>query len=233
MNTTLVLVRHGQSVWNKKNIFTGWTDVGLSATGKKEALAAGQAIKKAELHFDQAYTSVLSRAIKTLWLILEESKQMYVPVINAWQLNERHYGGLTGLNKTEVLKKNGAEQFQLWRRSFDAKPPRITKIIHQDLIKDPRYIALKASELPFTESLKDTCARAWPYWQKHIEPRVKKGEKIIISAHGNSLRGLIKHLEHISDKDIVGLEIPTGVPIVYHLTTKFGKLKIIEKKLLS
>ena len=191
MTTKLVLIRHGQSLWNQKNIFTGWTDIKLSTTGIKEAKAAGQKLKKAKINFDLAFTSVLSRAIQTLWFATEEMDTLYLPTTKAWQLNERHYGGLQGLNKAQMTKKVGEEQVKIWRRSYDIRPPKISKEQYAELARDPRYAGLKKSQIPYHESLKDTCARVWPYYQTAIEPELKKGKNIIIAAHGNSLRGLI------------------------------------------
>lgn len=229
MNTKLVLLRHGQSLWNKKNIFTGWVDVRLSSIGTQEAIEAGRKLKRANIKFTRAYTSVLSRAIQTLWLVLDELDQMYLPVINDWKLNERHYGGLTGLNKKQMMKQVGTDQVQIWRRSYDIRPPKSSLELYNQLSADPRYANLKKSQIPWHESLKDTCERAWPYYQREIEPCIKQGQTVIISAHGNSLRGLVKHLDNISDKDIPQLEIPTGQPLIYEFTKAKGRLKVAKK----
>lgn len=213
----LVLIRHGESSWNKENRFTGWTDVPLSEKGLKEAVDAGQLLKKEGYTFEIAYTSVLTRAIKTLWVVLEEMGLMYLPIINSWRLNERHYGGLQGLNKAETTEKHGEAQVKIWRRSYDVPPPALTKDDPRYPGKDPRYADLKPSDLPLTESLKDTVARFLPYWHETIDPMVKSGKKVLIAAHGNSLRALVKYLDNISDQEIVDLNIPTGIPLVYEL----------------
>lgn len=213
----LVLLRHGESIWNKENRFTGWTDVDLSPRGIKEARTAGKILKEKKFTFDLAFTSYLKRAIKTLWLVQEEMDFYWLPVKNSWRLNERHYGALQGLNKAETAKKFGDEQVLLWRRSYDIKPPALKKSDKRYPGKDPRYKNLKNSELPTTECLKDTVKRFIPYWKKEIVPEIKKGKKIIIVAHGNSLRALVKYLDHISDKKIIELNIPTGIPLVYEL----------------
>jgi 2,3-bisphosphoglycerate-dependent phosphoglycerate mutase len=213
----LVLLRHGESVWNEENRFTGWTDVDLSARGLEEARAAGQLLKKEGFVFDRAFTSVLKRAIRTLWLTLDEMDLMWIPVTNSWRLNERHYGALQGLNKAETAAKFGDEQVLIWRRSYDAPPPALEKNDERFPGRDPRYRALGESELPLTECLKDTVARFLPYWRDTIAPCVARGEKVIIAAHGNSLRALVKYFDDVSDQDIVGLNIPTGIPLVYEL----------------
>jgi 2,3-bisphosphoglycerate-dependent phosphoglycerate mutase len=213
----IVLLRHGESTWNKENRFTGWVDVGLSEKGMKEAAEAGRTLKKEGYVFDVAYTSVLKRAIKTLWLALEEMDLMYLPVINNWRLNERHYGALQGLNKAEMAEKHGMEQVQVWRRSYDVPPPALKKDDPMFPGKDPRYANLKPEELPLTECLKDTVARFLPYWHKTIAPVVKEGKRVLIAAHGNSLRALVKYLDNIPDDVIPGLNIPTGIPLVYEL----------------
>ncbi len=213
----IVLLRHGESTWNKENRFTGWVDVGLSEKGMKEAAEAGRTLKKEGYAFDVAYTSVLKRAIKTLWLALEEMDLMYLPVINSWRLNERHYGALQGLNKAEMAEKHGMEQVQVWRRSYDVPPPALKKDDPMFPGKDPRYADLKPEELPLTECLKDTVARFLPYWHKTIAPVVKEGKRVLIAAHGNSLRALVKYLDNIPDDVIPGLNIPTGIPLVYEL----------------
>ena len=213
----LVLLRHGESEWNKENRFTGWVDVGLSKKGEKEAIEAGRILKKEGYVFDIAYTSVLKRAIKTLWLALEEMDLMWIPVYNNWRLNERHYGALQGLNKAEMAERHGVEQVKIWRRSYDVQPPALTADDPFYPGRDLRYANMKPEEVPLTECLKDTVERFLPYWHETIAPTVKAGKRVIISAHGNSLRALIKYLDNVSDKDIVGLNIPTGIPLVYEL----------------
>ena len=213
----IVLLRHGESTWNKENRFTGWVDVGLSEKGMKEAAEAGRTLKKEGYVFDVAYTSVLKRAIKTLWLALEEMDLMYLPVINNWRLNERHYGALQGLNKAEMAEKHGMEKVQIWRRSYDVPPPALKRNDPMFPGKDPRYADLKPEELPLTECLKDTVARFLPYWHKTIGPVVREGKRVLIAAHGNSLRALVKYLDNIPDDVIPGLNIPTGIPLVYEL----------------
>lgn len=213
----LVLLRHGESVWNKENRFTGWTDVGLSDKGVQEGIEAGRVLLKEGYVFDVAYTSVLKRAIKTLWLVLEEMDLMWIPVYRSWRLNERHYGALQGLNKAETAERHGMEQTQLWRRSYDVRPPALTPDDPRHPGRDPRYAKLRPDELPLTECLKDTVARFLPYWHDTIAPAVAAGERVLIAAHGNSLRALVKHLDAIPDDQIVGLNIPTGIPLVYEL----------------
>jgi 2,3-bisphosphoglycerate-dependent phosphoglycerate mutase len=213
----LVLLRHGESVWNKENRFTGWIDVGLSDQGRQEAEEAGQVLLKEGFVFDVAYTSVLKRAIKTLWITLEGMDLMWIPVLHSWRLNERHYGALQGLNKTETVEKFGLEQVQIWRRSYDTPPPALTQDDPRYPGKDPRYANLTAAELPRTECLKDVVARFLPYWHEVIAPAIRAGQRILIVAHGNSLRALVKYLDKISDADIVSLNIPTGIPLVYEL----------------
>ena len=213
----LVLLRHGESTWNQENRFTGWVDVGLTEKGISEAIEAGRQLHKEGYVFDIAYTSVLKRAIKTLWLVLEEMDLMWIPVYRSWRLNERHYGALQGLNKAETAEKHGIEQTQIWRRSYDVPPPPLTPDDERYPGRDPRYADLSADELPLTECLKDTVARFLPYWKDTIAPAVRSGQRVIIAAHGNSLRALVKYLDHVSDQDIVGLNIPTGIPLVYEL----------------
>ncbi len=213
----LVLLRHGESTWNKENRFTGWTDVGLTEKGMDEAVQAGRLLSKEGFLFDIAFTSVLKRAIKTLWIALEEMDLMWIPVHNHWKLNERHYGALQGLNKTETAEKHGMEQVKIWRRSYDIPPPALTKDDERYPGKDPRYAYLRPGEIPLTEALKDTVARFLPYWHETISPVVREGKRVIIAAHGNSLRALVKYLDNVSDSDIVGLNIPTGIPLVYEL----------------
>jgi 2,3-bisphosphoglycerate-dependent phosphoglycerate mutase len=213
----IVLLRHGESVWNRENRFTGWTDVDLSERGVDEAKRAGALLKDAGFVFDQAYTSVLKRAIRTLWLALDAMDLMWIPVHVSWRLNERHYGALQGLNKAETAAKYGDKQVLVWRRSYDTQPPALAPDDPRHPRADPRYAALGATELPLTECLKDTVARFVPYWNDVIAPAVRQGRRIIIVAHGNSLRALIKYLDRISDEKIVDLNVPTGRPLVYEL----------------
>ena len=211
---TLVLIRHGQSAWNLENRFTGWWDVGLTAQGEREAWAAGEAMRYKGLDFDRTFTSFQTRAIKTLNLALEAMGRLWLPTEKSWKLNERHYGGLTGLDKAETAAKHGEDQVRLWRRSFDIPPPLPEEGSAYDLAKDARY---RGVPIPQTESLKDTIARVLPYWEERIAPALRGGERVLIAAHGNSLRALVKHLSGISDAEIASLEIPTGQPIVYQL----------------
>jgi len=213
----IVLLRHGESVWNQENRFTGWTDVGLTEKGYAEAVAAGQLLKKEGFAFDIAYTSVLRRAIKTLWTVLEEMDRMWIPVQHSWRLNERHYGALPGLNKAETATKFGDEQVLIWRRAYDTPPPPLPEDDPRLETGNPRYADLPPAQFPRTECLKDTVDRFLPYWHDTIAPAVKSGKKVIIAAHGNSLRALIKYLDKVSDADIVGLNIPTAQPLVYEL----------------
>lgn len=213
----LVLLRHGQSVWNLENRFTGWTDVDLSEKGIAEARLAGQQLASGEFHFDLAYTSLLKRAIRTLWIVLDEMDLMWLPVTRTWQLNERHYGALQGLNKAETAQKEGAEQVQRWRRSFTVRPPALDWDDPRHPHHAPRYAALADSQLPATESLQDTLQRVMPYWHEVIAPQIRRKKQILIVAHGNSLRALVKHLDQISDEEIASLNIPTGIPLVYEL----------------
>lgn len=215
--TKLVLVRHGESDWNRENRFTGWTDVDLSDKGRAEALEAGQVLKAEGFTFDAAYTSVLKRAIRTLWIAMDEMDLLWAPVVRAWQLNERHYGALQGLNKSETADQFGEAQVKIWRRSYDIPPPPLELADDRYPGRDPRYAALTQRQLPLTECLKDTVARFVPYWENVIAPDVRAGRKVIIVAHGNSLRALVKYLDGISDSDIVELNIPTGMPLVYEL----------------
>ncbi len=210
----LVLIRHGQSTWNLENRFTGWWDVDLTELGRKEALEAGELMAVRGLDFDFCFTSLQTRAIKTLHIALEAMGRLWLPVEKSWRLNERHYGGLTGLNKAEMAAKVGDEQVRIWRRSFDIPPPALDPNSEFDLAGDRRYAGL---DIPQTESLKDTIARVLPFWEERIAPALRKGERVLISAHGNSLRALVKHLSAIPDEEITGLEIPTGQPIVYEL----------------
>ena len=213
----LILLRHGQSTWNQENRFTGWEDVPLSEQGVQEASEAGRRMLAAGLEPDCAFTSLQKRAIKTLWLCLEELDRMWIPVIRDWHLNERHYGGLTGLDKSETAAKHGEDQVLIWRRSYDIPPPPQAHDDPANPANDPRYAALTDDERPQSESLKDTVARVIPYWENVIAPVVQSGQRVIIAAHGNSLRALVKHLDSISEADIVSLNIPTGMPLVYEL----------------
>lgn len=221
----LVLLRHGESVWNKENRFTGWTDVDLSEKGIEEAKQAGRLLKAENLTFDIALTSVLKRAIRTLWLSLYELDLMWIPVERAWQLNERHYGALQGLNKAETAAKFGDDQVLIWRRSYDVPPPPLEKDDERYPAHDRRYSDLTEAELPLTECLKDTVARIMPYWQNRIAPLIKSGKRVLIAAHGNSLRALVKYLDNVSESEIVGLNIPTGVPLVYELDENLKPIK--------
>ena len=211
----LVLVRHGESTWNKENRFTGWTDVDLSNKGVKEAIEGGRLLKEGGYTFDVAYTSVLKRAIRTLWLVLDEMDLMWIPVYRDWRLNERHYGALQGLNKPETAERYGEKQVKIWRRSYDLPPPALTKDDPHYPGNDPRYSNLKPEEVPLTECLKDTVARVLPCWHEVIAPAVKSGIRVLVAAHGNSMRAIVKMLDNVSDNDIVGLDIPTGFPLVY------------------
>jgi 2,3-bisphosphoglycerate-dependent phosphoglycerate mutase len=213
----LVLLRHGQSEWNLKNLFTGWTDVDLTDQGKAEALESGRLLKEAGFTFDIAYTSLLKRAVRTLWLTLDQMDLMWLPIEHSWRLNERHYGALQGLNKAETAELHGEEQVLIWRRSYDISPPPLKKEDPRYPGNDPRYKDLAPSELPLTECLKDTVERFLPYWQQTILPTIKSGKKVIIAAHGNSLRALVKILDNISEEEILKLNIPTGIPLVYEL----------------
>ena len=221
----LVLLRHGESTWNKENRFTGWTDVALSEKGVQEAKTAALLLKQNGFVFDVAYTSLLKRAIKTLWIVLEDMELMWIPVNLSWRLNERHYGALQGLNKSETAAKFGEQQVLLWRRSYDVRPPALDKSDSRYPGNDPRYRGLPEKNLPLTECLRDTVTRFLPYWNETIAPAVKSGQNVILSAHGNSLRALIKHLDHISDQQIVDLNIPTGIPLVYELDNNMLPLK--------
>ena len=221
---TLVLLRHGESTWNKENRFTGWTDVDLTDTGRAEAANAGQQMKAAGLGFDIAYTSVLKRAIRTCWISLDELDLLWIPVERHWRLNERHYGALQGLNKAETAARHGDAQVKIWRRSYDIAPPSLTPDDPRHPSRDPRYAALAPSELPLSESLKDTVDRFLPFWNETIAPAVRSGRRVLIAAHGNSLRALVKYLDKVSDQDIVELNIPTGVPLVYELDANLTPL---------
>lgn len=213
----LVLLRHGESQWNLENRFTGWHDVNLTEQGEKEGREAGRLLKAEGFAFDEAYTSVLTRAIRTLWLTLEEMEQVWIPVHREWRLNERHYGALQGLNKAETAEKHGDEQVLIWRRSYDIPPPAMSVSDTAYAGKDRRYSGLNESDIPLTECLKDTVARFLPLWEKVIAPRIKAGKKVLITAHGNSLRALIKYLDGVSEEEIIGMNVPTGMPLVYEL----------------
>ena len=213
----VVLLRHGESLWNKSNRFTGWTDVGLTEYGVEQARQAGRILLAEGYTFDTAYTSVLKRAIRTLWLALEEMDRMWIPVHRSWRLNERHYGALQGLNKAETAAEYGEAQVKIWRRSYDTAPPPLDKADERCPGNDPRYQGLAESELPLTECLKDTVDRFLPYWRETIEPEIRSGRRVFIVAHGNSLRALVKYLDQVSDEEIPELNIPTGVPLVYEL----------------
>ncbi len=215
--TRLVLLRHGESIWNKENRFTGWTDVDLSEKGLEEAKMAGQVLKEEGLVFDLAFTSVLRRAIRTLWLALDEMDLLWIPVEKSWRLNERHYGALQGLNKSEVAAQYGEEQVRIWRRSYDVMPQALERSDSRYPGNDPRYAELAENDIPLTESLKSTTERFLPYWQGTIVPEIAAGKRVLVAAHGNSLRALVKHLDNIPDNEIVGMNIPTGVPLVYEL----------------
>lgn len=224
----LVLIRHGQSNWNLENRFTGWVDVDLSAEGIKEAKAAGTELKEKGMNFDVAYTSYLKRAIKTLNIVLEEVDQLYIPVKKSWRLNERHYGGLQGLNKAETAEKYGDEQVHLWRRSFDVAPPDLPEDSPMSVKNDPRYKDLKPEEMPLGENLKMTIERVLPYWESDISKDIAAGKDVIVTAHGNSLRGLIKHLMNISDEDILSLNLPTGKPLYFEMNKSLKVIKAPE-----
>jgi 2,3-bisphosphoglycerate-dependent phosphoglycerate mutase len=213
----LVLLRHGESTWNRENRFTGWTDVDLSDRGREEAREAGRLLKEAGYVFDLAYTSVLKRAIRTLGIALDQLDLLWIPVVKSWRLNERHYGALQGLNKAETAAKHGEAQTKIWRRSYDIPPPPLAPDDDRHPARDPRYATLQPDELPLTETLKDTVARFLPYWHGTIVPAIKSGQRVLIAAHGNSLRALVKYLDNIPDSEIVELNIPTGIPLVYEL----------------
>jgi len=221
----LVLLRHGESTWNQENRFTGWTDVGLTEKGLREAQLAGQLLKQDGFVFDLAFTSVLKRAIKTLWVALEELDRMWIPVRNSWRLNERHYGALQGLNKAETAAKFGDAQVKIWRRAYAMPPPPLSDDDPRLEIDDPRYADIPREAFPRTECLKDTVARFLPYWEESIAPEIRAGRNVIIAAHGNSLRALIKYLDNVSDDDIVELNVPTGQPLVYELTDDLSAVR--------
>ncbi|GLS27904.1 2,3-diphosphoglycerate-dependent phosphoglycerate mutase [Marinibactrum halimedae] len=221
----LVLVRHGESVWNRENRFTGWKDVQLSEKGEQEAIAAGQRLKAEGFVFDKVYTSVLTRAIKTAWSIMSELDACYLPVINSWKLNERHYGALQGLNKAETAEKHGEEQVLVWRRSYDTPPPALEKTDERYPGKDPRYADLDENEVPVTECLADTVERVVPYYEEYIVPEIKAGKRLMIAAHGNSLRALVKYLDNLTDEEIMKVNIPTATPLVYELDENLKPIK--------
>ena len=221
----IVLIRHGESLWNQENRFTGWADVDLSQKGAIEASQAGLSLKKAGFVFDLAYTSVLKRAIRTLWHVQDQMDLMWIPVVHSWRLNERHYGDLTGLNKAETAKKYGDAQVHIWRRSYDVPPPALDANDARCNFDDPRYTRLKREEIPLTECLQDTVARVMPLWKESIAPAILAGKRILIAAHGNSLRALIKYLEGISDQDITELNIPNGKPLVYELDAELKPVR--------
>lgn len=221
----LVLVRHGQSAWNLENRFTGWTDVGLTDLGVQEAHEAGKLLREGGYVFDVAYTSVLRRAIQTLWIVLQEMNLEWIPVTNAWQLNERHYGALQGLNKAETAQKFGEAQVKVWRRSYDVPPPVLELDDERHPRFDPRYASLTPEQLPATESLKITLDRVLPYWHSTLAPTIKSGKRVVIGAHGNSIRAMVKYLDNISDADITELNIPTGLPLVYELNDDLKPIK--------
>ena len=221
---TLVLLRHGESTWNRENRFTGWTDVDLTTTGRKQAQDAGRILREHGFTFDVAYTSVLKRGIRTLWIVLDEMDLMWIPIHSCWRLNERHYGSLQGLNKSETALEFGERQVKLWRRSYDLRPPQVESSDGNHSSHDPRYKHLRPDELPLSESLKDTARRLWPCWQHSIAPALRRQERILIVAHGNSLRALVKYLDGISDNDIADVEIPCGIPLVYELDSDLNRI---------
>ena len=221
----IVLLRHGESTWNQENRFTGWTDVGLTEKGMAEAVAAGQLLKQEGYAFDIAYTSVLRRAIKTLWTVLEEMDRMWIPVQHSWRLNERHYGALQGLNKAETAAKFGDEQVLIWRRSYDVPPPPLEPGDPRSERTDIRYAKLEPGQVPLTECLKDTVARVLPFWNESMAPAIRAGKRVLVAAHGNSIRALVKYLDDISDSDIVGLNIPNGIPLVYELDAQLKPIR--------
>ena len=222
---TLVLLRHGESTWNKENRFTGWTDVDLSDKGREEAREAGRLMAAEGFAFDIAYTSVMTRAIRTLWIALEEMQLLWLPVVKSWRLNERHYGALQGLNKAETAAAHGEAQVKIWRRSYDIPPPPLTLDDPRHPSRDRRYAGVPPQQLPLTESLKDTVERFIPYWHEVIAPDIRSGRNVLIAAHGNSLRALVKYLDAVAEQDIVELNIPTGVPLVYELDQDLKPLR--------
>jgi len=221
----VVFLRHGESIWNKENLFTGWTDVELSEKGIQEAKDAGRILKSEGFVFDIAFTSVLKRAIQTLWLALEEMDLMWIPVYNSWRLNERHYGALQGLNKVAMVDRFGAEQVRLWRRSYDVRPPSLDPGDERSPARDPRYAGLEQKDIPLAECLKDTVARVLPYWHETLAPTIRSGKRVIVAAHGNSMRALVKYLDNIPEEEIVGLNIPTGIPLVYEFNDDLSPIR--------
>jgi 2,3-bisphosphoglycerate-dependent phosphoglycerate mutase len=230
MTYEIVLIRHGESIWNQENRFTGWTDVDLSDRGREEAKAAGRLLKSLGYTFDVAHVSMLKRAIRTLWYVLDELDLMWLPVQHSWRLNERHYGDLQGLDKAETAARYGEAQVLVWRRSYDTPPPALAPTDPRNPGADPRYAGLSPADLPLTECLKDTVARVVPHWEQVIAPQVRAGKRVIVAAHGNSLRALVKYLDGVSDEDIIGVNIPTGVPLVYELD---GDLRPIRSRYLG
>ncbi len=230
MNPNLILLRHGQSVWNQENLFTGWVDVDLSAQGTEEARQAGRDLAAAGIEIDVAYTSVLKRAIRTLWIVLDEMDQMWVPVIRTWQLNERHYGALQGLNKAETARKYGEDQVLVWRRSYDTLPPELSPDEPTHPSRERRYAKVPREQLPACESLATTLVRVLEYWEREIRPALAGGQTVLIAAHGNSLRALLKHLNGISDAEITGLNIPTGIPLLMELD---GEQRVVAQRYLA
>jgi len=221
----LVLLRHGESTWNKENRFTGWHDVDLSEKGREEARESGRLMAEQKFEFDVAYTSVLKRALRTLWIALDEMDMLWIPVHRSWRLNERHYGALQGLNKAETAAEHGEAQVKIWRRSYDIPPPPLTEEDPRHPSHDRRYASLSPNQIPLTESLKDTVARFLPYWHESIAPDIKAGKRVLIAAHGNSLRALVKYLDNVSEQEIVELNIPTGIPLVYQLNDDLKPLQ--------
>ena len=221
----LVLIRHGESTWNLENRFTGWTDVELTPTGVEQAKEAGRILKAEGYDFDVAYTSVLKRAIWTLWHVLDQMDRTWLPVVHSWRLNERHYGALQGLNKADMAKQYGEEQVLIWRRSYDVPPPALDPNDPRGQRQDIRYAKLQPEQIPLTECLKDTVARVLPFWNDSIAPAIKAGKRVVIAAHGNSIRALVKYLDNISDSDIVGLNIPNGIPLVYELDAELKPIR--------
>ena len=222
---TVVLLRHGESTWNQENRFTGWTDVDLSEKGRKEAVEAGRLLKEGGYVFDLAFTSVLKRAIRTLWITLDALDLMWIPVTKDWRLNERHYGALQGLNKAETAAKHGEGQVKIWRRSYDIPPPQLSRDDDRYSGRDPRYRKVRREDIPLTESLQDTVARFLPYWHETIAPAITAGQRVLITAHGNSLRALVKYLDQVPESEIVELNIPTGIPLVYELDENLQPLR--------
>ena len=227
MSTTgkLILVRHGQSIWNLENLFTGWTDVDLADQGREEAARAGRQLLEEKLVVDIAFTSVLKRAIRTLWIMLDEMDRMWIPVERSWRLNERHYGALQGLDKAQTVARHGEAQVKIWRRSYDIPPPPLAADDERHPCFDPRYADVPAAEIPAAESLKDTLARVLPFWQSRIAPELRRGRNVLVAAHGNSLRAMVKMLDNVSEADIVELNIPTGVPLLYELDAQLKPIR--------